>query len=339
MISMIARALHPIVFVLVVLAVLTASAQLPVNPVLPGDHPDPTIVLVGHTYWTTSTSGDRTPIFPLYHSDDLVHWTAAGYVFPDRPAWAANSLWAPELVSDRGRYRLFYAGRKPHGPLCVAVASATQPAGPWQDHGPLVCQPDGSIDAAFARNEQGVPYLIWKEDGNSRHQPTPIWAQRLTADLLHVRGPKHQLITNDAPWEGGVVEGPFVLRHDGYFYLFYAGDRCCGATCDYAEGVARAKSLLGPWQKNPANPIIAANEHWRCPGHGSVARAPDGQDVLIYHAYRAKAAHADPAKTGEHAYPAKAPESTGRESLIDAITWGADGWPTINGGHGPSGGQ
>jgi xylan 1,4-beta-xylosidase len=318
MMAMRARVLYSFIAPLFALTCVTGATGLPPNPILPGDHPDPTIIRVGSTYWTTSTSGNRTPVFPLFHSEDLSHWTAAGYVFPQRPAWAANSLWAPELVADHDRYRLYYAGRKPQGPLCVAVASADAPAGPWQDNGPLVCQRDGSIDPAFVRDEHGTPYLVWKEDGNSRHQPTPIWARRLTPDLLHLVGHKHRLITNDAPWEGGVVEGAFLLRRNGYFYLFYAGDRCCGIGCDYAEGVARARLLFGPWEKDPANPIIAANDRWRCPGHGSIVQTPDGKDVLIY-----------------HAYPAHGGESAGRESLLDVIDWGADDWPTVNGGHGP----
>jgi xylan 1,4-beta-xylosidase len=301
---------------------VAARAQFHSNPILPGDHPDPSIIRVGHTYWTTSTSGNHTPVFPLFHSTDLAHWTAAGFIFNQRPTWAENSMWAPELVSDGGRFLVYYTGRKKDGPLCVAVATAAQPAGPWQDHGPLVCQSDGSIDPAFARDEHGAPYLIWKEDGNSQRKPTPIWAQPLTDDLLHLRGEKRQLIVNDAPWEAGVVEGPFVLRHAGRFYLFYAGNACCGTSCNYAEGVARASSLLGPWEKDPANPIIAANQHWKCPGHGSIVHTTDGRDVLVY-----------------HAYPANRPAKTGRELLLDTITWGSDGWPTVNGGHGPGGGQ
>ncbi|HEX6496116.1 MAG TPA: hypothetical protein VF018_11570 [Acidobacteriaceae bacterium] len=44
-----------------------------------------------------------------------------------------------------------------------------------------------------------------------------------------------------------------------------------------------------------------------------------GRDMLVY-----------------HAYPASGPPGAGRESLLDTITWGADGWPTMNGGHGPT---
>ena len=300
-----------------------ACAQTtPVNPIIPGDHPDPTIIRVGNSYWTASTSGDWAPEFPLYRSIDLRHWTAAGAIFPEPPAWAAGSFWAPELVNDRGRILIYYVGRKRNGPLCVAVATADNPQGPYTDHGPLVCQSDGSIDPAMARDEHGRAFLIWKEDGNSIGKPTPIWAQPLTDDLIHLTGTPTLLIVNDpSTWEGGVVEAPYIMRHEGHFYLFYAGNACCGTACRYAEGVARADHLLGPWTKDPANPIIRPNGNWKCPGHGTAVETPTGADYFIY-----------------HAYPAAGTVYLGRESVLDRITWSNDGWPIINGSAGPSGG-
>lgn len=306
------------------------------NPVVPGDHPDPTIVRVGTTFWASATSGEWSPQFPLFRSEDLLHWHPEGAIFPAQPTWANGSFWAPELVHDElsGMFLAWYVGRKRDGPLCVAVASAPVVNGPYTDHGPLVCEEDGSIDPCFARDEHGEPYLIWKEDGNSQQKPTPIWAQALTEDLLHLRGEKTMLIVNDTPWEGGVVEGPYVMRHmdeDGIlrFYMFYAGNSCCGRRCEYAEGVARSENLLGPWEKFPGNPLIAANQNWRCPGHGTAVhlqadRGMPAQDYLLY-----------------HAYPAKGTIFVGREAVLDEIQWshpgpdGRPGWPTVNAGKGP----
>jgi xylan 1,4-beta-xylosidase len=309
---------------LLLLSLATVSRRtLAQNPILPGDHPDPTVVRIGNTFWTTSTSGNWAPEFPLYRSNDLRHWTAAGAVFPRTPEWASGSFWAPEMVFDRGRVLVYYVGRKRDGPLCVAVATATRAQGPYIDHGPILCQPDGSIDPSLVRDEHGQPFLIWKEDGNSEGKLTPIWAQPLTSDLLHLTGSKTKLIVNDpASWEGGVVEGPYIFRHAGRFYLFYAGNACCGSACKYAEGVARADRLFGPWEKDPANPIIRPNAAWRCPGHGTAVKTPSGKDYFLY-----------------HAYPATGTVYLGRESVIDAIDWNPDGWPTINAGQGPSGGM
>jgi xylan 1,4-beta-xylosidase len=185
------------------------------NPVVPGDHPDPTIIRVGRTFWASATSGEWSPQFPLFRSTDLVHWQPAGAIFPVQPLWAKGDFWAPELVHDEvtNRFLVWYVGRQRHGPLSIAVATAPSPAGPWTDHGPVIAQPDGAIDPCFARDEHGAPYLIWKEDGNSVNRPTPIWAQALSEDLLTLSGPRTQLIVNDQPWEEGVVEGPYILRH------------------------------------------------------------------------------------------------------------------------------
>ena len=301
------------------------------NPVVPGDHPDPTIIRVGSTFWASATSGEWSPQFPLFRSTDLVDWEPCGAIFPVQPAWAEGSFWAPELVYDEitDRYLAWYVGRRRGGPLCIAVASAAAALGPYVDHGPLICEDDGSIDPCFARDEQGQPFLIWKEDGNSQGRPTPIWAQRLTDDLLHLTGAKTQLIINDQPWEGGIVEGPYIFRHEGRFYLFYAGNSCCGRECKYAEGVARADRLLGPWEKFAGNPLIGANDRWRCPGHGTAVHTVNAaggtpEDYLLY-----------------HAYPAEETIYVGREAVLDRITWtaleadGRPGWPVVNAGRGP----
>ncbi|HEY9232027.1 MAG TPA: family 43 glycosylhydrolase, partial [Blastocatellia bacterium] len=191
--------------------------------------------------------------------------------------------------------------------------------GPYTDHGPLVCQEDGSIDAMAVTDENGARFLVWKEDGNSRNQPTPIWAQRLSSDGTRLVGERKELIRNTAAWESNLVEGPFILRHGDYFYMFYSGNACCGRGCNYALGVARSARLLGPWEKYPANPILKGNEHWKCPGHGSIVSDARGRDFLLYHAYHPK----------DFVY-------AGRQALLDEVKWGSHGWPTINDGHGPS---
>jgi beta-xylosidase len=289
------------------------------NPVIQGDHPDPSIIRVGADYWASSTSSAWGPLFPLLHSTDLVNWEQTGAVLPHRPAWATGDFWAPEISEFNGKFFVYYVGRQTNGRLAVAVATATQPGGPYTDRGPLVAQEDGSIDPAPVTDTNGARYLVWKEDGNSRGRPTPIWAQRLDADGTRLLDQPHELIRNDAAWEGGLVEGPYVLRRNGWFYLFYSGNGCCGVNCDYALGVARSHTLFGPWEKNPSNPILAGNETWKCPGHGSIVQDERGRYFFLYHAYSAAGSI-----------------FTGREGMLDEVVFGADDWPTMNQGRGPS---
>ncbi len=296
-----------------------AGGQSYDNPVLPGDYPDPSVIRVGREYWATATTSAWAPIFPLLRSTDLVNWTRAASVFQTPPEWSAGSYWAPEIAEDRGRFYVYYTARKKNGPLCVAVATAAKPQGPYTDRGPLVCQEVGSIDAFAIRDENGRRHLIWKEDGNSRKLPTPLWAQPLSEDGTALEGEKQEILRNEAPWEAHLIEGPFILRRNGWFYLFYSADACCGRGCNYKLGVARSRRLLGPWERHPGNPILAANDDWKCPGHGSIVSDAKGRTFLLYHAY----------------HPVDF-EYVGRQGLLDEVTWDAQGWPAINGGRGPS---
>jgi xylan 1,4-beta-xylosidase len=298
---------------------LAAAESSYKNPVLPGDYPDPSVIRVDKHFYASATTSEWAPLFPILHSTNLVNWETLGAVFQKRPEWASGNFWAPELATYRGRYFVYYVGRKKGGSLSVAVATADRPEGPYTDHGPFISQEAGSIDPVPVSDENEVRYLIWKEDGNSRKKPTVLWAQRLSEDGTKLEGEMKELFRNDAAWEGHVIEGPFVVRRSGWFYVFYSGNACCGRGCHYGFGVARAKALLGPWEKNPANPILAQNEAWRCPGHGSIVDDGAGRDYLLYHAYDAR----------DFIY-------VGRQGLLDEVEWQANGWPTINGGRGPS---
>jgi xylan 1,4-beta-xylosidase len=307
-------------------ATVAQQRNLYTNPVEAGDFPDPSVIRVGADYWAAATSSEWAPEFPILHSRDLINWQVVGSVFERRPEWSVGSYWAPEISEYRGRYFIYYAARRKSGSLCVAVATARRPQGPYKDHGPLVCQEVGSIDGFPVTDENGRRYLLWKEDGNSVSKPTPIWAQPLSPDGTRLVGRRRELIHNDQPWEkhaslpyGDLVEGPAIVRHGGWFYMFYSGNFCCARECNYMMGVARSRKLLGPWEKNPANPILAGNENWKCPGHGTVVQDGRGRDWLMYHAMHPK----------DFVY-------VGRQALLDEVKWNRNGWPVINDGKGPS---
>jgi beta-xylosidase len=291
------------------------------NPVLPGDFPDPSVIRDPKTgeYWATATSSEWGPPYPLLKSKDLVNWELVGSVFAEPPAWSSSNFWAPEIQEDNGKYYIFYTARQKGGPLCVASASADEPGGPYQDHGPLICEPNGSIDGFSIRDETGKRYLFWKEDANSVGQPTPIKVQELSDDGTQLlgQGPT-TLFQNDPSWEANLVEGPYILKHKDLYYMFYSGAGCCGKQCSYALGVARASNLLGPWEKSP-KPILGGNDAWKCPGHGSITTDAQGRYFLLYHAYSTKDT-----------------VFVGRQGLLDEVVFGGGDWPSINKGNGPS---
>jgi xylan 1,4-beta-xylosidase len=278
-------------------------------PVMPGDHPDPTILRAGSGWYAAATSGSWLPAFPVLRSGDAHRWRQVGAVLERRPPWAAGDFWAPELVRRDGLVLAYYAARDRSGRRCLAVASSARLRGPYRDEGPLLCSGVGEIDPLPVTDEHGVNWLVWKQDGNSRGRPTPILAAPLAPGGLALAGFPRELFRADAPWERGLVEAPALLRRDGMFYLLYSAGRCCGLRCNYVTGVARSRSLLGPWEKR-RGPFLEDGASLRCPGHVSVAGAPGGGLLLAYHAY----ARNDPAN---------------RRLVIAPLAFDAEGWPVV----------
>ena len=275
--------------------------------VLPGDYPDPSVVKIGDTYWASATTSNWFPAYPLMKSKDLINWKQQGYVFNQLPKWADFYFWAPEISYEKGKVYVYYAAHKKNGNLCVGVASADKPEGPYKDHGTLICQEVGSIDAFPMRDENGKLYLIWKEDANSVQKPTPIWAMQMNEARTALVGEKKELFRNTESWEGNLVEGVSMIKHGEYFYAFYAAAGCCGAGCSYMAGVARSKKLLGPWEKYK-EPVATNTDKWICPGHGTPVEK-DGKHYFMY-----------------HAYDKQSNIFTGRQGLLIEYKFTPDGW-------------
>jgi xylan 1,4-beta-xylosidase len=284
------------------------------NPVMKGDFPDPTAVRIGPEYWAIATRASGQPSPPILRSPDLVHWTQAGYLFTEAPTWSSGrQLWGPWLDRDGDRYLVYYSARKKYGRPCVTVGVSSVPIGPYTDYGPLVCQPRASIDPSVVHNVHGRKFLVWKENGDE-NTPSSIWLQPLSRDGLSLTGARRKIMVGDrSSWEGGLVEGPRIIRRHGWFYLLYSGGRCCApTTCKYALGVARAKSIYGPWRRAKQNPILKSDKRWICPGHGALLQPPSGHWWLLYNGYRAHG-----------------PPNRGREMLLDLVHWSHKDWPFI----------
>ena len=276
--------------------------------VLPGDHPDPSVVKIGDDYWAVATTSNWMPAFPIYQSKDLKNWTKKSVAFKVLPEWADFYLWAPEITYDNGKVYMYYTAHKKGGNLCIGVAVADKPDGLYTDLGPLMCQEAGSIDAFPMRDNDGKLYMIWKEDGNSVQKPTPIWAMEMKEDRTALIGEKKELFRGDQPWENGLVEGVSMVKNGDYFYAIYAAAGCCGIKCNYGTGIARSKSLLGPWEKYANNPVLASTDNWTCPGHGTAVQK-DRKNYFLYHGY-----------SGEESVFA------GRQGLLIEFDFTPDGW-------------
>jgi hypothetical protein len=111
---------------------------------------------------------------------------------------------------------------------------------------------------------------------------TPIRAQRLSVDGKSLLGEPTVVLANDLGWEAHLIEGPWVTRQQGRYWIFYAGNDFC--TPAYGIGVAVADHPLGPYLKQP-EPLLRSRSDWSAPGHASVAPGLDGNPQLFFHAF------------------------------------------------------
>ena len=311
------------------------------NPVLDSDFPDPAVLRApdGFYYaYATQSSHDGTMLnIQLARSPDLVQWERLGDALPAKPSWASRTqdFWAPHVMHADGRYFLYYSAKPdaaledPERGLCLAVATADRPEGPFTDIGePLLCG-EGFVNIdpmAFDDPATGRRLLYWGSGFG------PIKVRELAEDRISF-APASRAIdlvpvdpTDDPSNYQRLVEGAWVVLRDGWYYLFYSGDNCCGPNAHYALMVARSRSATGPFETLaeaegvPSSVILEANARWNAPGHNAVVSDARGDDWILYHAVDVRRPRSAPS----------ADPNTRRVMLLDRIQW-RDGWPRIAG--------
>ena len=310
------------------------------NPVLDENFPDPTIIRAAdgwyYAYGTQTKRAGRIINLQVARSADLITWKHLGEGLPEKPRWAADSqkIWAPHVSEHGGRYYLYYSAR-PDGTdaLSLAVAVADAPAGPFRDSGrPLLDGPGFTCIGPMAFDDlaTGQRLLYWGSGFG------PIWVRELAPDRLgfapgSVARPVVQPSGSADPADyHRLVEAAWVHYRAGWYYLFFSGDNCCGADAHYAVLVARARHATGPFETqaaataNPHAALLAANDHWRAPGHNCVVTDADGHDWLAYHAIDPRQPTFDAIDDSEG--------YSRRVLLLDRLYYTADGWPAVRDG-------
>ena len=307
------------------------------NPVLDADFPDPSVLLAPDGYYAYATQTKRHGQilnFQVARSFDLITWEYLGEALPDKPTWAATSqrFWAPDVSRHPdGRYLMYYSAQPndPAAGLCLGVAVAERPEGPFRDSGqPLLAGGPGfeNIDPMrFVDPADGRQWLFWGSGFG------PLRVRELAANGLDfAAGSVARVVvapnSPDPASYGHLIEGSWVHYHQGWYYLFYSGDNCCGPEAHYAVLVARARHATGPYQTlaqatGTAGTILTENARWQAPGHNSLITDADGQDWLLYHAIDRQQPTFD-AISDEQGY-------SRRVLLLSKVTYNADGWPVV----------
>lgn len=291
------------------------------NPVIGGDHPDPSIIRVNDTYYAVATSNGFGPLYPVYESKDMVNWTRISSVFLDLPSWTVNSFWAPELYYENGTFFVYYTARRKSDKIsCIGVATTKDIHTPFTDHGIIIEWGKEAIDAYIFKDDDGKKYISWKAYGLTKGRPIELLCSELSKDGLKLVGEHFSLTQHDKGWKKSGEEGQCMVKRNGYYYVFYSVGGCCDNRCDYRVEVARSKSIKGPYEQYSQNPILEGGGLWKCCGHGTMVQSPEDRWFYLYHSY--------------HTYDF---EFIGRQVMLDELCWNDEtGWPYFKQGRNPS---
>ncbi|WP_104201219.1 glycoside hydrolase family 43 protein [Cryobacterium sp. Y29] len=242
-------------------------------------------------------------VFEALTSTDMTHWESHGSVLPRLGAELGDEYWAPEVVEADGGWWLYYSVG--HGIVGhhLRVARADHPLGPFVDQGVnLTPHESFAIDAHPFRDVDGTWYLFFARDVLQHPRPgTHLAVVRLSA-MDATAGSPAVVLEPNADWQiyeraraiynstfdWHTLEGPAVIHRAGRYWMTYSGGAWTGD--GYAISWAVADHPAGPWAHAPQNtaPLLTTDDDGLIgPGHNSLAVTPDGDDVIVFHAWDA----------------------------------------------------
>ncbi|MEV6712870.1 family 43 glycosylhydrolase [Lentzea sp. NPDC051208] len=281
------------------------------RPVLPGFFPDPSICRAGEDFYLVNSSFEYLPGVPVHHSRDLLRWEHIGNVL-DRddqltlPSGKGGSgIYAPTIRHHGGFFWMVTTNISQFGKGHLIV-HADDPAGPWST--PVHTDGAVGIDPDLAWDLDGTCYLTWKS-----MWPVPGIVQ---AAIDPVTGTL--LSEPRALWAGtGLAhpEGPHLHHREGWWYLVVAEG---GTERGHAVSVARSRSISGPFETHPANPVLThrSTDHpVQNTGHADLVELPSGEWAAVHLGVRPRGF-------------SPMFHVNGRETFLVGVDW-EDGWPVF----------
>lgn len=281
---------------------------------------DPTVIhLKSGAYVAYSTGG----VIGARTSKDRVHWDDAGNAFAEPPSWwyeynDTGDPWAPDISYRAGTYWLYYAVSS-WGTNHSAIGVATSPTGlpgTWTDQGKVFTSETtdtwNAIDPALIRADG----RLWMSFGSYWTGIRMVELDPRTGKAVEGATVRHLATRPDAPY---AVEGPYLVKHGRYYYLFASYDACCsGVNSTYKIRVGRSTSVTGPYVDSTGTPMLEGGGDLLLAGHGRYIGTGGqsvfqdrGQDWLAYHYYDA--------------------EDEGTPKLgLNRLNWKKNGWPKVS---------
>lgn len=300
------------------------------SPLLQGCYPDPSICRKGDDYYIVCSSFAMFPGVPIFHSKDLKNWEQIGHVL-DRVSQLevhncgiSAGVYAPQIIYNKNNDTFYMITTEFSGGFGNIVVKTKDPMKGWSD--PYKLNFDG-IDPSLFFDEDGKAYVVHNDapdNGTAQypgHRVIKVWEYDVEKDQV-VAGSSKIVVS------GGVnidkkpdwIEAPHIYKHKGWYYLMCAEG---GTGANHSEVIFRSKSVWGPYEAAPSNPILSqrhlpANRpnkiDWA--GHADLVDTPDGQYYGVFLAIR-------PNEKGQVA--------TGRETFILPVDWSGT-WPSFQNG-------
>ncbi|MDD4921245.1 MAG: glycoside hydrolase family 43 protein [Bacteroidales bacterium] len=308
------------------------------NPVISGFNPDPSICRVGEDYYLVTSTFEYFPGVPVYHSKDLVHWKMISHVL-QRPSQlnldstkSTSGIYAPTIRYNKGTFYMIttLVGAKKGQPGGNFVVTAKKPEGPWSEPHWIAGSP--GIDPSLFFDEDGKVYYC----GNIAPPPAKkvwgkhfdIYVQEIDPKEWKFKGDR-TIALNGAEYygkgtlDGGIetgvndYESPHIYKKDGFYYLMIAHG---GTRHNHAVSIWRSKNIFGPYDMNPANPILThrafpLDHPFTSTGHADLIQTQKGEWWIFYLAKR-------PYGGDNHIL--------GRETFMSPVEWPVGGWPVVN---------
>jgi len=294
------------------------------NPVLRGFNPDPAICRVGDDYYIATSTFEWFPGCQIHHSRDLRHWQLVA-----RPLDRVSQLdmqgtpdscgvWAPCLTYSDGHFYLVYSiVRSFQGvwkDLSNYLVTSTDIQGPWSQ--PIYLNSSG-FDPSLFHDDDGRSWLLnMLVDHRQRKLFGGIVVQEYDKTAQQLLGDPCPIF---AGTEHGCTEGPHLYSRNGYYYLLTAEG---GTGYEHGMTVARSRSIFGPYEVHPANPLISSRHapeaYLQKTGHGGLVRTQNDEWYTSFLSAR-------PLTTRGRCI-------TGRETALERIVWRDDDWPYLASG-------
>lgn len=308
------------------------AKQQYLNPVVSGFYPDPSVCRVGDTYWLVNSTFAYFPGVPIFKSHDLVNWHQVGHVLnrvSQLPLKGADigkgGIYAPQ-ISYNPKNKTYYMTTMNMTTFQVFYVKSKNPEKGWSEP---VQMKRGGMDTSFFFDTDGKAYVVYntRPNGGAKYEgQTAIHMNEFDWKADSIKSKTYELTTGSSCIEHPTcIEGPHLYKVGKYYYLMCAEH---GTGFTHSEVIFRSKSVLGPWENCPNNPILTQRDlpdHQRqdavtCTGHADLVQTKEGDWWAVFLGCRP---YKIDTSTWEPDY-----YNTGRETFLLPVTW-KDGWPVI----------